>query len=196
MKTCFLKTPAAITAASIVFMTSAVSAEVMRYETDATHTFVTFEVKHFKTSTVRARFDTVTGVIELDRKMGTGKADISIDLHSVSSGINSFNQHLQGPDFFHTDRYPKAAFTSQDFRFDGDQLKTVAGELTLLGKTLPVILKATSYNCYDQPILKAPVCGGDFETTLKRSLWGMNWGLDKGVPDDVRLLIQIEAVKK
>jgi polyisoprenoid-binding protein YceI len=46
------------------------------------------------------------------------------------------------------------------------------------------------------PMLKREVCGGDFETTLKRSQWGVNYGLEVGVPDDVRLLIQVEAVKQ
>lgn len=82
------------------------------------------------------------------------------------------------------------------FNFDGDTLKSVEGELTLLGKTNPVTLEGKRFNCYDQPALKAPVCGGDFETVIKRSQWGMNWGIDMGIPDDVRLLVQIEAVRK
>ena len=45
-------------------------------------------------------------------------------------------------------------------------------------------------------MLKREVCGGDFETTIKRSQWGMNWGLNVGIPDDVRLLIQVEAIKQ
>ena len=45
-------------------------------------------------------------------------------------------------------------------------------------------------------LLKREVCGGDFETTIARSQWGMNYGLNFGLPDNVRLLIQIEAVKQ
>ena len=36
----------------------------------------------------------------------------------------------------------------------------------------------------------------DFETTIKRSQWGMNWGIDMGIPDEVRVLVQIEAAKQ
>ena len=61
---------------------------------------------------------------------------------------------------------------------------------------MPVKLEAQRFNCYDNPILKARVCGGDFETTIRRSQWGMSWGIDMGVPDAVRLLIQIEAVRQ
>jgi polyisoprenoid-binding protein YceI len=45
-------------------------------------------------------------------------------------------------------------------------------------------------------MLKREVCGGDFETTIKRSKWGVNYGLNFGFPDDVRLLIQVEAIKQ
>jgi len=45
-------------------------------------------------------------------------------------------------------------------------------------------------------MLKREVCGGDFETTITRSQWGMNWGLNFGFPDSVRLLVQVEAIKQ
>jgi len=38
------------------------------------------------------------------------------------------------------------------------------------------LLKATNFNCYDSPMLKREVCGGDFEATLDRSQFGMNTG--------------------
>jgi polyisoprenoid-binding protein YceI len=66
----------------------------------------------------------------------------------------------------------------------------------LLGKTHPVTLKATNFNCYMNPMLKREVCGGDFETTIVRSQWGMGWGLNMGMPDNVRLVVQVEAIKQ
>ena len=68
--------------------------------------------------------------------------------------------------------------------------------ITLLGKTAPVTLKATQFNCYDSPMLKREVCGGDFETTIDRTQWGMNYGVEWGFPKNVRLVVQIEAVKQ
>ena len=93
------------------------------------------------------------------------------------------------------DAFPSAEFKGDDFSFEGDQLKSVAGTLTLLGKAQPVTLTALRFNCYDSPRAKAEVCGGDFEATLTRSGFGMNYGLP-GIPDDIRILIQIEAIKR
>jgi len=59
-----------------------------------------------------------------------------------------------------------------------------------------VMLKAVSFGCYTNPLLKREVCGGDFETTLVRSLWGMTYGLDTGVPDRIRVLVQVEAIRQ
>jgi polyisoprenoid-binding protein YceI len=52
------------------------------------------------------------------------------------------------------------------------------------------------FACYDNPMFKREVCGGDFEATMLRSKFGINWGLDRGFPDEVRLVIQVEAVKQ
>lgn len=170
-------------------------AEPATYHVDSDHTFVTFEVIHFNTSTVRGRFDRVDGTLLLDPAAQTGHADITVDTGSINSGIAEFDAHLKSPDFLNAQKEPAARFASEKFDFKGDKLSTVSGTLTLLGKALPVTLTAMRFNCYWQPVLKADVCGGDFETTLTRSQWGMNWGLDLGVPDQVHIVIQIEAVK-
>ena len=75
-------------------------------------------------------------------------------------------------------------------------VKSVEGQLTLLGKTQPVTLKANQFACYDSPMLKREVCGGDFEATIDRTAFGLNYGVDWGFPKNVRLVVQIEAVKQ
>jgi polyisoprenoid-binding protein YceI len=192
-----------IRAASVVaatalaaFSSAPAASEPVRYVVEPNHTFVNFEVRHFDTSTVRARFDRTEGFVVLDRAARTGRAEIDIDTASVSSGIAAFDAHLRNADFLDASRVPKARFVGTDVRFDGDRVSAVSGMLTLLDETLPVTLRAMHFNCYVSPIVKAQVCGGDFETTIRRSRWGMNWGIDRGVPDEVRLLIQIEAVRQ
>ncbi len=171
-------------------------AQTITYAIDPTHTFVTFEAMHFGTSTSRGRFDKKEGTVQLDRAGKTGKVEISIDMASISTGVGPFDAHLLGKDFFDVATHPTAKFTADRLAFNGTNVSEVTGSLTLLGKTLPVGLKASRFNCYDNPILKREVCGGDFETTIQRSQWGMNYGLDFGIPDNVRLIVQVEAVKQ
>ena len=172
------------------------SAQTITYAIDPTHTFVTFEAMHFGTSTSRGRFDKKEGTVQFDRAGKTGKVEISIDMASISTGVGPFDAHLKGKDFFDVATHPTAKFTADRLAFNGTNVSEVTGSLTLLGKTLPVVLKASRFNCYDNPILKREVCGGDFETTIQRSQWGMNYGLNLGIPDNVRLIVQVEAVKQ
>jgi len=170
-------------------------AEPATYTVDPTHTFVTFEAKHFGTSTNRGRFDKKSGSVTIDAAAKTGKVDISIDMASINSGTDAFNNHLKSKDFFNAEAFPKSTFVSDKVIFEGDKVSAVVGTLTLLGKSQTVTLKANNYGCYQNPMLKREVCGGDFDTTITRSEYGMNYGLPF-IPDNVHLIIQIEAVKQ
>ena len=185
-----------ISAAALTLLALTTQAQAANYAIDPAHTYVTFEIGHFGTSTNRGRFDKKEGKVEFDRAAKTGKVEIAIDTKSVNTGFGAFNEHLQSADLFDAAKYPNVTFVSDKFNFSGDKLADVTGKLTLLGKTQPVTLKAVNFNCYDSPMLKREVCGGDFETTIDRTQFGMNYGIDWGFPKNVRLLIQVEAVKQ
>lgn len=171
-------------------------AQPATYSIDPTHTFVNFEVLHFGTSTSRGRFDRTDGTVQFDRAARTGRVEITIDTTSVSTGTAGLDRQLLGKNFFDAPQFPSAKFVADQLIFDGDKVTEVAGTLTMRGQTHPVRLKATLFNCYLNPLLRRQVCGGDFEATVQRSLWGMTWGLDLGIPDAVRLLVQVEALRQ
>lgn len=183
-------------AAAATLVAGAAQAQTATYAIDPTHTFATFEITHFGTSTNRGRFDKKEGTVQFDRAGKSGKVELTIDITSINTGTAAFDKHLQSPDLFDTAKYPSAKFVADKFSFNGDKVSEVAGTLTLLGKTNPVVLKANNFNCYQSPMLKREVCGGDFETTIDRTAYGMNYGVDWGFPKNVRLLVQVEAVKQ
>ena len=173
----------------------AAQAQSATYAIDPTHTHVIFEAKHFGVSTNRGRWVQKDGTVTLDKAAKTGKVELNIDMASISTGIGPFDGHLKSKDFFSAEEFPTAKFVGDKFSFNGDKVTSVAGELTLRGVTKPVTLTASSFGCYENPRLKREVCGGDFEATILRSQWGMTYGLP-GIPDSVRLLIQVEAIKQ
>ncbi len=185
-----------VAAACLIGTAGAAQAQTATYSIDPTHTFVNFEVTHFGTSTNRGRFDRKEGTVQFDRAGRSGRVEISIEAGSVSTGVAPLDTHLKSKDFFNAAEHPTVRFVGDKFSFQGDQVTAVAGTLTMLGKALPVTLTASRFNCYQNPIFKREVCGGDFVTTIKRSQWGMNYGLDYGIPDEVRLLIQVEAIRQ
>ncbi|SEK76828.1 Polyisoprenoid-binding protein YceI [Roseateles sp. YR242] len=186
----------ALILASLLALGAAAHAETATYAIDPTHTYATFEILHFGTSTNRARFEKKEGTVQFDRAAKTGKVEINFDMSGISSGSTAFDKHLSSKDFFDVATFPTAKFVGDKFSFSGDKVTTVAGELTLKGKTAPVTLKANNFNCYQSPMLKREVCGGDFETVIDRTQWGVDYGLAYGFSKDVKIIIQVEAVKQ
>ena len=174
--------------------TSALAAATS-YELDPSHTWVVYEIVHFGTSTNRGRFPVKSGKAQIDVQAHTGQLEVTIDTSAPASGVPALDGMLQGERLFRSSEFPTSRFVATDMRFDGDKPAEVRGDLTLLGVTHPVTLKTQRFNCYTNTMLKREVCGGDFETTIQRSRWGMGWG-PHIVADDVHLLIQVEAIKQ
>ena len=186
----------ALSFAAVALLAGTAHVHAADYAIDPTHTFASFEIGHFGTSTNRGRFDKKEGTVQFDRAAKTGQVDVRVDTRSVHSGSQEFDKHLQSADLFDAARYPEIRFVSDRFEFEGDRVTQVHGQLTLLGKTHPVVLKASQFNCYQSPMLKAEVCGGDFSATIDRTQWGMDYLVNVGMPTQVRLVVQIEAAKQ
>lgn len=184
-----------LVASALIAWACGAQAESATYAVDPTHTFVIYEIGHYGTTTNRGRFSTADGAVQFDRKGRSGKVDITMDMSSINTGVDALNKHVQSTDFFNVARFPTGKFVADKFSFNGDEVSEVSGTLTLLDQTHPVTLKARRFNCYVNPMLKRETCGGDFDTTILRSQWGINWGLNFGFEDQVHLLVQIEAIK-
>lgn len=169
-------------------------AAVETYTIDSRHTFPAFEVSHFGMSLQRGRFNKTTGKITVDRAARTGSVEVTIDAASVSTGEPKLEDHLRNADFFNASAHPNITFKGSKFTFDGDKVKSVEGELTMLGVTKPVTLAAQHFNCGNHPMNKKAMCGAEFTTTIKRSDWGMKYAVP-AVADDVTLRINVEAFR-
>ena len=164
------------------------------YRLDPAHTWVTFEVLHFWTSTVRGRIGPVAGEVTVDRGARTGDLRLRIPVATVSSGIGTFDARLKQPDLLATAEYPEAYFVATRYRFDdAGGVQEVRGEFTLRGVGQPLSLVAKHFACRRDEALGKDVCGGDFEALLARRDFGMTFG-EPFVSDDVRLLVQVEAI--
>ena len=179
-------------ALSLFLLPAAVYAE--DYTVDARHTFPSFEVNHMGLSTQRGRFNATSGKITLDRAAKTGSVYIEIDAKTVNTGLEELEKHLKGEDFFNVEKYPRISFASSRVVFEEDRPSVVHGDLTLLGVTRPVTLSLSAFNCRVHPMNKKYVCGADAAATIKRSEFGMDYAIP-AVSDEVKLFIQIEAVK-
>ena len=183
-------------AAAATLIAGVAQAETATYAIDPSHTFATFEISHFGASVNRGRFDKKEGTVQLDKAAKTGKVELTIDITSINTGFAPFEKHLQSADVFDAAKFPTAKFVGDKFVFDGDKVVSVSGNLTIKGKTNPATFKANQFACYDSPMVKREVCGGDFETTIDRTQFGLDYGIQYGFPKNVRIVAQIEAVKQ
>ena len=165
------------------------------YVVEGTHTFPSFSYTHLGFSTQQSRFDKTTGKITIDRAAKTGSLDVSIDAKSVNTGVEVFNGHLKGEDYFNVEKFPVITFKSSNFKFDGDKPATINGDLTIKGVTKPVTLAVTSFNCAPHPFTKKEVCGANASTKIKRSEFNAGKNAP-AVSDEVTLNIAVEAVKE
>lgn len=172
------------------------TASAAQYELDPFHTNARFMIDHFGTSSNVGGIYGIKGEMQFDLAKRTGSIDIVLPLSNLQTGSTEFTHHLQSADLFNVEKFPEMRFSSTKFNFSGKKLVSVEGHLTLLGKTQPVKLIASKFNCYQSPMLKTEVCGGDFSAEIDRTRWGMNYLVDKGMTKQVRLNIQIEAAKK
>jgi len=164
------------------------------YRLDPDHTFVTFEVRHFGTSTLRGRIGPVTGEVMIDRAARAGDVRLRIPVTTLETGLPALDARLKKPDLLATAEYPEAYFVATRFRFDAaGGVQEVRGEFTLRGVGQPLSLFARSFACRHDDSLGKEVCGGDFEADLKRGQFGATFG-EPFVSDDVHLLIQVEAI--
>lgn len=164
------------------------------YSIDPSHTYPTFELNHLGFSMQRGRFNGAAGKITIDRAAKTGSVDIAIDVNTIDMGLEKWDKHMKSEDFFNAEKYPTITFRSSKVMFDGDKVAAVEGDFTLLGVTKPVTLTMSNFGCGVHPFNKKNVCGGNATAMIKRSDYGMKYGVP-AIADDVKLLISVEAFK-
>jgi polyisoprenoid-binding protein YceI len=175
---------------------AATAAQAADYVTEPTHTAATFEISHFGASVNRVRFDKEEGAVQFDPAAKTGRVELTIDANSLSSGVPQFDRHLKSADIFDTAKYSTIKFVGDKFVFNGDKVAAVEGQLTVKGQTHPVTLKALQFNCYQSPMLKREVCGGEFDATIDRTQWDLGYGMGMVTGKDVRIIATVEAIRQ
>jgi polyisoprenoid-binding protein YceI len=130
----------------------------------------------------------------MDRAAKTGSMDIVIDAASIDFGLDKMNSHARSEDMFNVEKFPHVVYKGKSFKFEGEQLVAVEGELTLLGVTKPVSLKVNRFKCVQDARLKREICGADASAEFRRTDFGLNYATPTFAPE-VKLAIQVEAIK-
>ena len=187
----------ALPAAVLTLVAGSALAAPVTYDVDPGHTYPSFEADHMGGLSVwRGKFDKSSGTIVVDKDKSTGTVDITIDTSSIDFGHEKLNEHTKGPDLFDVTKYPTATYKGTLVKFVNGAPTAVDGQFTLHGVTKPLTLTIDSFLCKPNPMTKKEICGADAKATFNRKDFGMPYGEAYGFKMDVKLSIQVEAVRK
>ncbi|MCC6675950.1 MAG: YceI family protein [Phycisphaerales bacterium] len=168
------------------------------FKVDTVHSAVVYRIKHLNVSYHYGRFDKIEGAFLLDKdNPGSGKIDITIPVESINSNSPDRDKHLRSPDFFSAKEFPSITFKSTGITKKGETggvtTYEVTGDLSLRGQSKPVTVEARSLGV--APGMRGgEVSGLETTFTIKRSDFGMNYMVDKGMlGDEVTITVSLEG---
>ncbi len=162
------------------------------YVLDPAHGKITWSVDHMGFSTYVGQFTDVAGTLDLDvRNPAASTLSATIDTDSVGTLNDQLDSHLRTADFLDTANFPQAQFAATSIRLIDRDSAAITGNLTLRGVTRPVTIEADFNQAGINPVDQKYTLGFDGETTIKRSDFGINYGLPM-LGDEVTLNLEAE----
>jgi polyisoprenoid-binding protein YceI len=136
-------------------------------------------------------FEKFTGWVSIEGdKAETGKVYVEIDLASVKTDSEKLDAHLRSKDFFETETYPKATFTSTEIKAGGEggATHTITGNLNLHGVEKSVSFPAKLKIGKDEVT-------GEAKFAINRKDFNINYPgkVDDLIKDDVVIKLTIAA---
>ena len=163
-----------------------------QYTLDAAHSQVSFRVRQY-VSVVTGKFTDFSGTVTFDSgQWERSHVEATISVKSIDTGIAARDHHLLAADFFDAEKYPTIAFKSTSVHLTGERVAEVHGDLTMHGKTVPVVIRVE---------LQSPAKSGadtlvwTVSTHLRRSAFGLRWNpvieATSGISDDIEIQMRM-----
>ncbi len=162
------------------------------FSIDPTHSMALFRVRH-GASMFWGRFNKITGTVRYSPDSESIlELDITMAIDSVDSGSEKLDGHLKSEDFFFAEKYPEATFKSSSSNRVGKKTYAVSGKLTMRGVTKPITVRVDWLGTSESR--RGRTCGVETEFTVKRSEFGINYGLSMGMlGDETKIIVAMEG---
>ncbi|UFP99876.1 YceI family protein [Pseudomonas fitomaticsae] len=187
------KTLAALAIGSAVLSANVMAADYV-VDKEGQHAFVDFKISHLGYSFITGTFKDIDGKFSFDAaKPEDSKIEFNVNTASVFTNHAERDKHIASPDFLNAGKFAKATFVSTSVKSTGANTADVTGDLTILGVTKPVVVKATFLGEGKDP-WGGYRAGFEGTTTIKRSDFGKQKDLGPK-SDAVELYVSFEGVK-
>ncbi len=174
---------------------------VSTWTIDGTHSVAEFSVKHMMVSTVKGRFGSFDGTIQWNQaNPAASSVNVSVDVSSISTNDAQRDGHLRSDDFFNTEQFPTATFSSTKIEPASDNEWKISGDLTIRDQTHPIVLN-TEFEGQILDPYALQRAGFEARTEISRKQYGLHWNalLETGgavVSDKVKLTFHVEATQQ
>ncbi len=176
-----------------------VLAEPRSYRIDPEHFSIGFQIEHLGYADVLGLFLEAEGAFVYDedtRKLESGR--VVVKAESVFSNHQARDKHVRDSDFLDVKRHPDIVFEATGYEPGEGGAGKLHGKLSLLGQTRPVTLDVSLNKAASYPFgHRKHTLGISAQTTIRRSQWGMDYGVERGmVGDEVALKFELEALRE
>ena len=108
-------------------------------------------------------------------------------------GHEKWSAHLKNEDFLDVEKFPEIRFASDSVELTGENTAKVNGILSMHGVDKPVTLDVQHNKSAVHPFSGQYIAGFSAEAEIKRSDFGMTYGLP--LLADVKIKISIEGIR-
>jgi polyisoprenoid-binding protein YceI len=187
---------AVLGAVSFLASPSASLPEAETFAIDPVHSTVLFRINHAGVSNFYGRFNGIAGSFTV-AEGGTGTVSLTIPVAGVDTDNETRDGHLKGPDFFNAEQFPEITFKSDAVKNTGGAKYEAKGTLTMHGVSREVTVPLERIGTRDLGEKFGYRTGFEGTVTVKRSDFGMKYGIDMGMlGDEVKLILGIEGLRQ
>jgi polyisoprenoid-binding protein YceI len=178
------------------------TAKKTKWVIDASHSEISFKVKHLMITNVKGVFKDFNGSISATGDdIIASEIEFSLNPASIDTGAADRDAHLKSGDFFEVENYKTLDFKGTSIK-KGEEPGTfiLTGDLTIKGISKPVKLNVEFGGKMKDPWGNEKA-GYSLTGKINRKDWGLNWNaaLEAGgvlVSDDVAINCDVQFMKQ
>ncbi len=165
------------------------------YAIDPVHSAVLFRVMHMEIGACWGWFREFEGTLTVDTDdPSTASLSMKVNVASIDTGHAYRDGILREKGFFHTDEYPDMVYESREVEVLGDGRMVLRGDLTWREITKPVdcTVRKLGEGTFGPREYRV---GYEGEFSIRRSDFGVAFGIPDVAGDEVRVTVALESVR-
>ncbi|MCE7930809.1 MAG: polyisoprenoid-binding protein [Xanthomonadales bacterium PRO6] len=188
-----IRSTRALACALTLAVAGAAAAAPVEYRFDPVHSTLLFHADHMGFSTSVGRFARWHGGFTYDPDdPGANRADVRIEIASLDLGDAGWNRTMLSRKWFDAANFPEARFLGTRWEPLGEGRARLHGELTLKGRSAPLVLEVRVNRIGTHPYTLKATAGFSAQATLSRAALGLD-ALAGTLADAVELRIEVEG---